>query len=264
MQFRVVRHGVVDSTNERAFASIAEGAAKHGDVHVADEQTAGRGRRGRAWISAAGEGLYASLVWMPPAVEARALPPAAFTVLAGLAVLDAVEALGLRNARLKWPNDVLVDAAKLCGILVESRGLDATRPHFVIGIGINVGQASFPDELLAARPVTSLRLSGVTTTRDDVLSRLMGALGERLTQAQDDLTKLTRDYLARAHLAARPVRLSKPSEELVGQLREFDLSTGRILLDTADGEREARLEHLTACISVTGAPGVNPADKPQG
>ena len=101
MQFRLHRHGAVDSTNERAFAAIQSGSALHGDVHVASGQTLGRGRLGRTWVSPEREGLYLSVILLPgpPPIE-----PAALTMASGLAVLDAVRALGLLGARLDWPN----------------------------------------------------------------------------------------------------------------------------------------------------------------
>src|SRR3954462_7216769 len=86
MQFRTIRHGVVDSTSERAFTAVAEGSAKHGDVHVAVAQTAGRGRQGGRGHSGGGDGLYASIVLLPE-VE---LSAAGATIAAGLAVHDAV------------------------------------------------------------------------------------------------------------------------------------------------------------------------------
>ena len=126
MQFRVLRHGVVDSTSERAFAAIEDGSARHGDVHVAEAQTRGRGRLGRSWASAPGEGLYLSTVLLPGPPP---LSPTALTMATGLAVHDAVRGLGVDAVRLDWPNDVVVDDAKLCGILVESRGLTPAAPH---------------------------------------------------------------------------------------------------------------------------------------
>ena len=119
---RVLHHGLVDSTNERALAAVAAGRAQHGDLHVARGQSAGRGRRGSTWVSSDDAGLYASLVLLP---APPAPPPPAVTMLAGLALLDAVHDLGLSRARLKWPNDVMIGERKLAGVLVESRGFQA-------------------------------------------------------------------------------------------------------------------------------------------
>ena len=110
-------HGVTDSTNERALAEMAEGTARDGDWHVADEQTAGRGRLGRKWHSPAGQGLYLSLVHCP----SEPLPAAAASMAAGLALLDTLNTLGVIEAKLRWPNDVMVQGAKLAGIDVALR-----------------------------------------------------------------------------------------------------------------------------------------------
>src|SRR5262245_39626500 len=98
---RVFRHEVVDSTNERALAAVEAGEAQDGDVHVAREQTRGRGRLGRVWESPAGQGLYLSYVHLP---EPPAPPAPALTQAAGLALLDLVRSLGVAGARLDWPN----------------------------------------------------------------------------------------------------------------------------------------------------------------
>src|SRR5207247_1187280 len=100
-----------------------------------------------------------------------------------LAVLEGVHALGVREARLKWPNDVHVSEAKLAGILAESRGLDPVRPHAVVGVGLNVLQRSFPPELLAERAVTSLALLGRTATTEQALDALLAHLAPRLELA---------------------------------------------------------------------------------
>jgi len=125
-------------------AAAADGAAE-GSVFLAEEQTAGRGRGAHSWQSARSAGIYCSVVLRPP------LPPSEVLVLAlaaGLAVRSAIEQVDSRIAvDLKWPNDVLIDGKKVCGILTEMNA-EATRVRYVVaGIGINVNQAKFPAEL---------------------------------------------------------------------------------------------------------------------
>src|SRR5688572_12997594 len=194
---RVLRHGVVDSTNERALASVADGSARHGDVHVAEGQSAGRGRRGNAWASARGEGLYLSLVLLPAAPPR----PVALTMGAGLAVLEAVHALGARAASLKWPNDVLVGDAKLAGILVEARGLHPA--HAVVGIGLNVRQREFPGELERERAVTSLARLGLACSLEDALATLLVRLAERMETACARPEEVARAYAEALGLVGR-------------------------------------------------------------
>ena len=126
--------------------------APEGTVFLAEEQTAGRGRGAHTWQSPRSTGIYCSSILRP------ALPPSEVLVLslaAGLAVRAAIQQVDSRvNADLKWPNDLLIDGKKVCGILTEMNA-EATRVRYiVVGIGLNVNQASFPKELSA----TSLRL----------------------------------------------------------------------------------------------------------
>jgi len=234
-RFRRIQHATVDSTSERAFESLARGAARDGDVHVAEQQTAGRGRLGRRWESRAGEGLYLSLVALPPAP----LPAPAITIAAGLAVLDAVRALGVRTARLRWPNDVMAGPAKLAGILVETRGLDPAAPHYVIGIGLNVRQATFSDELRAERPVTSLALEGADCELETALATLLAALDVRLDQLLAGDTALVQDYREAAGLNDEAVRVTTASGTVEGRIALLTFDTGLELV-AADGTRYRR------------------------
>src|SRR5262249_7217250 len=132
----VVRCGRVESTQPIAFAIAADGAPD-GSVVIADSQAAGRGRRGRVWHDEPGASLLVSIV-LRPRVEPARLRTLSLT--AGIAVAEALERATGLAARLKWPNDVLVDSKKIAGILLESR-LSATLPAVVaLGIGVNLTQ----------------------------------------------------------------------------------------------------------------------------
>jgi BirA family transcriptional regulator, biotin operon repressor / biotin---[acetyl-CoA-carboxylase] ligase len=140
----------IGSTNDVA-ASLATGRDAEGTAVVADAQTAGRGRRGRAWFSPPGAGLYVSVVLTPS--RARVAPDRAtalLTLSAGVALSEAMErATGLAPA-IKWPNDLLVDRRKLAGILAEgvaSSSAGAGLQAVVLGYGVNVMAAAYPPEL---------------------------------------------------------------------------------------------------------------------
>lgn len=157
-----------DVAREWALAGAPDGA-----VVVAARQIRGRGRRERTWDSPAGTGLYASFVLRPdwPAEQAPNL-----AIVAGVAAYRALRALGVQNLRIKWPNDVLANGRKICGVLVEPR-LGAGRIEFaVIGIGINVGQGAgdFPAALRGT--ATSCGCEGVQTTVDLALDVLVESL----------------------------------------------------------------------------------------
>jgi BirA family biotin operon repressor/biotin-[acetyl-CoA-carboxylase] ligase len=237
---RAFRYREVDSTNERALAALAEGTARHGDVHLALAQTAGRGSRGREWESARGAGLYMSLVLRPGAV----LAPSALSIAAGLAVRDALATLGLREVRLKWPNDVVHADAKVAGILIETRGLDPRAPHYVVGIGVNVSQDRFSDELARTRAVTSMRLCGSRASVQDCERTLLAHLARRLGQVEGDTARLGRDYLRALALAGARVRVHDQAGEWVGELLDLDLERG-FAVRTPEGElRRVALEGL--------------------
>jgi BirA family biotin operon repressor/biotin-[acetyl-CoA-carboxylase] ligase len=133
------------STNDEAKHAAKKGAA-HGATWVADEQTAGRGRQGRTWVSPRGENLlFSTLVRL--ACPPSRLPLVALVV--GLAVLEAVtRAAPGAGARIKWPNDVLVGKKKIAGVLVEAVTMGSRVEAVVIGVGINVHTREFPDDLV--------------------------------------------------------------------------------------------------------------------
>lgn len=142
----VLRFNSVTSTNDVA-RGLAAGGAREGTVVLAEEQTAGRGRRGRPWYSPAGKGLWLSII-LRPDVSPEGLP--AFSLLAGVAVARSIRAATELDAGLKWPNDVMVGGRKVCGILAETVTGELARPQpLVIGIGINVTMldGDFPTEV---------------------------------------------------------------------------------------------------------------------
>lgn len=170
----------IGSTNTAAMAAAAEGAPE-GSVFLTEEQTAGRGRGANAWQSPRSTGIYCSVVLRP------ALPPSeilALSLASGLAVQAGIQQVDSRvNPDLKWPNDLLVDGKKICGILTEMNA-EATRVRYiVVGIGINVNQASFPKDL----PATSLRLvTGSEWSRVELVAALLKSLDREYRQLVED------------------------------------------------------------------------------
>lgn len=141
MRFTVHRHDSLASTNDEAKRLAASGAPE-GTVVVAGRQTAGRGRRGRAWTSVPGN-LFLSVI-LRPAIAPSAAPPLAPAM--GLATALAIEDVAPVAAELKWPNDVRVDGRKVAGVLSESLVAGSTLAAVIVGIGVNVG-ADLPPEL---------------------------------------------------------------------------------------------------------------------
>jgi BirA family biotin operon repressor/biotin-[acetyl-CoA-carboxylase] ligase len=162
----------IGSTNIEAMESAASGAPE-GSAFIAEEQTAGRGRGAHQWESAASAGIYCSVVLRP------ALPPSETLVLSlatGLAVHAAVQQVDANaTPDLKWPNDLLIDGKKFCGILTEMNAEPTRVRYIVVGIGINVNQATFPAEL---QPIaTSLRMAtGSEWSRVELCAALLKSL----------------------------------------------------------------------------------------
>ncbi len=168
---RMVHYFRADSTNTIALRMASEGA-DHGTAVVAEEQTAGRGRFGRVWYSEKSSGIYVSVLLRPPLAPGAA---PALTLMAGVAAQAAVERPTGLVTDIRWPNDLLLNNKKLCGILTEMSA-EVDRLHaVVIGIGINVNHREIPDELRSI--ATSLRLeSGKTHSRIQILAALLREL----------------------------------------------------------------------------------------
>jgi BirA family biotin operon repressor/biotin-[acetyl-CoA-carboxylase] ligase len=165
--------GEIGSTNDAVMAAGRAGKSE-GFAVLADRQTAGRGRRGRSWASPAGVGLYTSVLLRPQQPPIR-LP--LLTLVAGLAVAEAIEEIAGVTTQLKWPNDVLVEGRKVAGILAEMASSDEQGDHVVIGIGINVnhGPQDLPAELFPA--ATSLFIAtGKRLLRGDLAAAIFNAL----------------------------------------------------------------------------------------
>jgi len=161
----------VASTNTAAMRAAAEGAPE-GALFLAEEQTAGRGRGTHTWHSAASEGIYCSAVLRPRLAPADVL---LISLAAGLAVREAVREITGLEATLRWPNDVLLEERKFCGILIEMHA-EATRVHHLVaGIGLNVNHREFPAEL--SEIATSLwRETGRNWSRVELTAALLKSL----------------------------------------------------------------------------------------
>lgn len=135
----------IDSTNTYAARLAREGAAE-GCAVIADEQTGGKGRLGRSWVSPPGVNLYMSLI-LRPAVSTATVPQVG--LLAAVAVADAIEDVCPLIPAIKWPNDILIDGKKVCGILAEMQTEAGLLKAVVLGIGVNVNAplSAFPEEL---------------------------------------------------------------------------------------------------------------------
>ena len=222
---------IVDSTSDDAKALAAAGAPD-GSVVWAREQSAGRGRYTRQWLSPPGN-LYMSVVLRPAIASART---AELGFVAALAVAETVEAFLPSGppARLKWPNDVLVNGRKISGILLEGQFTGAELAWVIAGIGINVAGA--PDN--PAYPATSLAAcgSGDVAARD-VLETLLARLGAwRSLWQEQGFAPVRTAWMARAARMGEEVTVRIGAEPLSGRFRGID-HDGALLLETPRGTR---------------------------
>jgi BirA family transcriptional regulator, biotin operon repressor / biotin---[acetyl-CoA-carboxylase] ligase len=223
----------IGSTNSEAMRAAAEGAPE-GSVFLAEEQLAGRGRGAHTWHSARSTGIYCSVILRP------ALPPSDALILslaAGLAVRSAVTEIAPQlTPDLKWPNDLLLNGKKFCGILTEMTAEVTRVRHLVVGIGINVNQLKFPAELCDA--ATSLRIeSGTEWSRVELCAALLKSLDREYRALLNDAG--ARESISRRFEAgSSSVRGRKVSVDqngaLTGVTEGLD-DRGFLLVRTAEG-----------------------------
>jgi len=223
----------VGSTNTLA-REMARQGEPGGLLVLADEQTTGRGRLGRSFHSPAGQGLWFTLLLRP--APGRTVSPAV-TLIAGVAVCEALQSAGLRDASVKWPNDILLAGVKVAGILAES-GFDIDqRPYLVLGIGINLTNESFPPELSGI--ATSVQLSaGKQLERNTLLQDILTRLADlERTLTRVGFQQIRPRYRVCSSTIGREILLVDPSGSQPGQvIRAEEAGTERLYqcLDIAD------------------------------
>lgn len=231
----------VDSTNTRA-KQLAELGEPEGTLVVAEEQTAGKGRRGRGWASEPGIGIWMSLILRPRLKPQQA---ASVTLVAAMAVAKGIRECCELETGIKWPNDVVIHGKKVCGILTETSSEPDYIHYAVPGIGINANTKSFPEEL--ADRATSIYLeTGRKTDRNALIAAVMNAFTDyyRKYMETGDLSLLLEEY--------DQMLVNKDQEVLVlyGMAEEADpkkmqkgiargiTSSGALLVDTDEGMKE--------------------------
>jgi BirA family biotin operon repressor/biotin-[acetyl-CoA-carboxylase] ligase len=221
----------VDSTNAEALRRA--GAGETGPLWiVARQQTAGRGRRGRPWLSVAGN-LHATLLLTDPSPSAAA-PQLGF--VAGLALYEAAAAAApalASSLALKWPNDLLCERRKIGGILIEGEG-----NPIAVAIGIGVNCRHHPED--ADYPATDFAAQGAAVASDALLDGLAGEMRERLAQWNRGagFAAIRAAWLARVGGLGEPLRVRLAHRETSGQFESIDVA-GRLMLRHSDGSVEA-------------------------
>lgn len=225
-------YDAVDSTNLRAMQE-AESGAPEGTLIVADMQTAGRGRRGRSWQSPAGTNVYFTLILRP---DYKPDKTSMVTLVMALAVAEGIEAACGLQTQIKWPNDIVINGRKVCGILTEMRAERDSVQHVVAGAGVNVGLQAFAPEL--AEKATSLQAEcGVRVSRASLMVHVMKAFEKYYGIFQDtlDLSGLREKYESLLVNRDREVHVLDPGGDFAGVSRGIN-NAGELLVELPDGK----------------------------
>lgn len=220
----------VDSTNTAA-KKAAENGAVHGTLVVSERQTGGKGRRGRAWDSPRGTGIFMTLILRPNMAPVHA---SMLTLVAALAVADGIRECTGAESLIKWPNDIVMSGKKVCGILTEMSADPDCINYVAVGIGINVNMEEFPEEIrgVAASIFTE---TGKKTKRSLLISAVMAAF-ERYYEVfmkTTDMSGLLEDYNGKLANCGRTVRVLDPAGEYSGTAIGIDRE-GELLVEMED------------------------------
>lgn len=220
------------STNVEA-RMMAEEGLEHGALVVADTQYGGKGRRGRNWHSPQGTSIAMSLV-LKPRLEAEYA--SMLTLVQAMAVAKAVEEISGLDAKIKWPNDILVNEKKVCGILTEMNLEMMEISSIIIGTGINVNQDAFPEEI--AEIATSLKIEKKRSqSRADLIERICELFEEYFEKFMDtkDLSGILEEYNERLISRGRKVKVLDPKGEFTGEALGVN-ALGELQVRKEDGE----------------------------
>ncbi len=223
----------IDSTNTKA-KELAEQGYPSGTLIVADRQIAGRGRRGRSWDSPAGIGIFMTLLLKPDINPNNA---SMLTLVTALATAQAISDVTGAEAKIKWPNDIVINGKKVCGILTEMSAQFDYINHIVIGIGINVHNESFPEEI--RETASSLLLeSGKRIHRADLIARFLERFeaGYAIFLQTEDLEGLMKDYNALLVNIQKQVRILDPKEPFEGKAIGIT-KRGELIVDTWESRK---------------------------
>lgn len=230
--YRMHFYETVDSTNEECKRHYAEGVPE-GFLAVAEQQTAGRGRSGRTWVSPGGEAAYFSFLLRPDFAPSHA---PSLTLVMGLSVAQAVREVCGLPAGIKWPNDIVISHRKICGILTEALADGDRLDYVIIGTGINVNNASFDPGI--AEVATSLRIEngGCPVSRAAVVASALAHFYEndRIYRRTADLSGLSNAYDDLLVSRGREVRIEDPRAPYTAVSLGIDKGGG-LLVRRADG-----------------------------
>ncbi len=226
-------YDVTDSTNIRA-KELAEEGHPSGTLVVADRQEAGRGRRGRSWDSPSGTGIFMTLLLKP---EMNPNHASMLTLVAAMAVARAISKCAGTEALIKWPNDIVIGGKKICGILTEMSAQFDFINHIVIGIGINVHNEHFPEEIAETAGSIFLQ-TGKRIRRAELIEQILEQFEHyyAIFMETEDLSGLVKEYNSILVNMNKSVRVLDPKEPFEGKAMGIT-KKGELIVDTWESRK---------------------------
>lgn len=230
----VLYFDTIDSTNTKA-QELAEKGYPSGTLVVADKQESGKGRRGRSWVSPSGTGIFMTLMIKPDINPNNA---SMLTLVAALAVAKAITSVTGEEAMIKWPNDIVVNGKKVCGILTEMNAQFDYINHIVVGIGINVHNESFPEEISQMASSLMIEAGGKRFHRAQIIAETMSYFEQYYDTflKTQDLSALVREYDELLVNRNKSVRVLDPKEPFDGKAMGIT-SKGELIVDTWESRK---------------------------
>ena len=230
----VLYFDTIDSTNTKA-QELAEKGYSSGTLVVADKQESGKGRRGRSWVSPSGTGIFMTLMIKPDINPNNA---SMLTLVAALAVAKAITSVTGEEALIKWPNDIVVNGKKVCGILTEMNAQFDYINHIVVGIGINVHNESFPEEISQMASSLMIEAGGKRFHRAQIIAETMSYFEQYYDTflKTQDLSALVREYDELLVNRNKSVRVLDPKEPFDGKAMGIT-PKGELIVDTWESRK---------------------------
>lgn len=230
----VLYFDTIDSTNTKA-QELAEKGYQSGTLVVADKQESGKGRRGRSWVSPSGTGIFMTLMIKPDINPNNA---SMLTLVAALAVAKAITSVTGEEALIKWPNDIVVNGKKVCGILTEMNAQFDYINHIVVGIGINVHNESFPEEISQMASSLMIEAGGKRFHRAQIIAETMSYFEQYYDTflKTQDLSALVREYDELLVNRNKSVRVLDPKEPFDGKAMGIT-PKGELIVETWESRK---------------------------
>ena len=230
----VLYFDTIDSTNTKA-QELAEKGYPSGTLVVADKQESGKGRRGRSWVSPSGTGIFMTLMIKPDINPNNA---SMLTLVAALAVAKAITSVTGEKALIKWPNDIVVNGKKVCGILTEMNAQFDYINNIVVGIGINVHNESFPEEISQMASSLMIEAGGKRFHRAQIIAETMSYFEQYYDTflKTQDLSALVREYDELLVNRNKSVRVLDPKEPFDGKAMGIT-PKGELIVETWESRK---------------------------